>query len=434
MNFKYSKELFLIGIIFMLLSCNSLGLLPQKTQIEKNEEINNSPITSTSSQYPIVDTNQEKCFDVSGVQISCMQTGQDAQYKTLSPSFLDNNDGTVSDHITKLVWQQTADINGDGKVNYDDKMSQSDAISYCENLTLAKKSDWRLPDIKSIYSLIDFNGKDISAYDEEDSKLTPFINNYVFGFGYGDRSKKERLIDAQWATSTKYVSNTMNGNNTMFGLNFADGRIKGYPLTARGKDKKFYVQCVRGNENYGKNNFINNKDGTITDLATNLMWQKNDNGLGVKWSDALEYCENSREAGYSNWKLPDAKELQSIVDYTRSPDTSNSAAINSVFNATPIINENKQKDFAFYWSSTSHENMSNARNAVYISFGRALGYFHGFYLDVHGAGAQRSAPKDISQINVKQNGFKVVNGAIIRGPQGDVIRGLNFARCVRNIK
>ena len=177
MNFKYSKELFLMGIISKLLSCNSLGLIPQKTQIEKNEEINNSPITSTSSQYPIVDTNQEKCFDVSGVQISCMQTGQDAQYKTLSPSFSDNNDGTVSDHITKLVWQQTADINGDGKVNYDDKMSQSDAISYCENLTLAKKSDWRLPDIKSIYSLIDFNGKDISAYDEEDSKLTPFINN-----------------------------------------------------------------------------------------------------------------------------------------------------------------------------------------------------------------------------------------------------------------
>ena len=37
-------------------------------------------------------------------------------------------------------------------------------------------------------------------------------------------------------------------------------------------------KCVRGNENYGKNNFINNKDGTITDLATNLMWQKK-NGL-----------------------------------------------------------------------------------------------------------------------------------------------------------
>ena len=246
--------------------------------------------------------------------------------------------------------------------------------------------------------------------------------------------KKERLIDAVWATSTKYVSNTMNGNNTMFGVNFADGKIKGYPLTARGKDKKFYVQCVRGNENYGKNNFIDNKDGTITDLATNLMWQKNDNGLGVKWSDALEYCENSIEAGYSNWKLPDAKELQSIVDYTRSPDTSNSASINSVFNATSIINEDKQKDFASYWSSTSHENMTNAKNAVYISFGRALGYFHGFWIDAYGAGAQRSAPKDISQINIKQNGFKVVNGAIILGQQGDVIRGLNFARCVRNIK
>lgn len=78
--------------------------------------------------------------------------------------------------------------------------------------------------------------------------------------------------------------------------------------------------------------------------------------------------------------------------------------------------------------------MTNAKNAVYISFGRALGYFHGFWIDAYGAGAQRSAPKDISQINIKQNGFKVVNGAIILGQQGDVIRGLNFARCVRNIK
>ena len=43
-----------------------------------------------------------------------------------------------------------------GKFNYDDKMSQKWYNIILRNLTLAKKSDWRLPDIKSIYSLIDF--------------------------------------------------------------------------------------------------------------------------------------------------------------------------------------------------------------------------------------------------------------------------------------
>jgi hypothetical protein len=419
----------------LLLACNFSDLILKTTKINKKEDINKiSSTTTRTSQYNIVDTNQENCFDVSGKEISCKDTGQDAQYTTLKATYSNNNDGTITDHITKLVWQQSADTNGDNKINYKDKMRLNDALSYCQNLKLAEKTDWRLPDIKSMYSLIDFNGKDVSGYDNNDmSKLVPFINNYVFGYEYGDTSKKERIIDAQWATATKYVSNTMNGYNTMFGVNFADGRIRAYPLTMGSKDKKFYVQCVRGNEDYGKNNFLDNNDGTINDIATNLMWQKNDNGVGVKWNDALQYCENSTISGYTDWKLPDAKELQSIVDYSRSPQTSNSASINSIFNATSIINENQEKDYGSYWSSTSHKNMMNAANAVYVSFGRTVGYVHGFWLDVHGAGAQRSGPKDISLVDTKKYGFKVVNGAIIHGPQGGILRGLNFVRCVRSI-
>ena len=48
------------------------------------------------------------------------------------------------------------------------------------------------------------------------------------------------------------------------------------------------------------------------------------------------------------------KELQSIVDYTRSPDTTRSAAIDPIFGTTPIRNGLGQKDYAFYWSSTTH--------------------------------------------------------------------------------
>lgn len=65
--------------------------------------------------------------------------------------------------------------------------------------------------------------------------------------------------------------------------------------------------------------------------------------------------------------------------------------------------------------------------AVYVSFGEALGYMksEGIYLelDVHGAGAQRSDPKygDPASSEYEYG----------RGPQGDVVRILNFVRVVR---
>jgi len=74
--------------------------------------------------------------------------------------------------------------------------------------------------------------------------------------------------------------------------------------------------------------------------------------------------------------------------------------------------------------------MQNGANGVYISFGRALGYMNGAWLDVHGAGAQRSDPKDIDTVDTTM--YSVVDGAYTHGPQGDVVRGKNLVRCVRS--
>ncbi len=222
----------------------------------------------------------------------------------------------------------------------------------------------------------------------------------------------------------------MEGNETVFGVNFADGRIKGYPIELPGgKEKTFYVLFVRGNPQYGKNRFVDNKDGTVTDKATGLMWSKEDSGYGMKWRDALDWVQKkNRESylSYSDWRLPNAKELQSIVDYTRSPDTTNSAAIDPIFDCTEITNEAGEPDYPYYWTSTTHVNMIGGQNAVYIAFGRALGWMkssNGDFklLDVHGAGAQRSDPKT-GKLSDYPHG---------RGPQGDVVRIYNFVRLVR---
>ena len=81
----------------------------------------------------------------------------------------------------------------------------------------------------------------------------------------------------------------------------------------------FYFRHVRGNTNYGINSYSDNGNGTISDNATGLMWMQNDNAQAISWENALSFAENFESAGFSDWRLPTSKELQSIVDYSRSP-------------------------------------------------------------------------------------------------------------------
>ena len=82
--------------------------------------------------------------------------------------------------------------------------------------------------------------------------------------------------------------------------------------------------------------YTDNGDGTISNLATGLMQQKADDVKGRDWQEALAYAENFELASHSDWRLPNAKELQSIVDYSRSPQTTSSPAINTIFGTTEI--------------------------------------------------------------------------------------------------
>ena len=395
--------------------------------------ISDGSADSSSTTYSIVDTDQGVCYDNSGV-INCPSEGeafygQDAQYNGTAASYTDNGDGTVTDNVTGLVWRQDTDTDGDGDMDAADKLSATSAGQYCENLSYAGYDDWTLPTIKQLYSLMDFSGMDPSGYEGSDtSGLVPFIDTDTFDFAYGDTDAGERIIDSQYASSTYYVSDK--DEELLFGVNFADGRIKGYGITLRGQDKTFSVACVRENDSYGVNDFVDNSDGTISDNATGLMWSQDDSGAdapgGLNWEEALAYAEAQNTAnylGYSDWRLPSVKELQSIVDYDRSPDTTDSAAIDPLFKTTIVPNEEGVVDYDFYWSGTTHANWtSNSGNAgAYVSFGRGLGYMGGEWVDIHGAGSQRSDPK-----TGDPNEFPTG-----RGPQGDAIRIYNTVRLVR---
>ncbi|MCP4367561.1 MAG: DUF1566 domain-containing protein, partial [Deltaproteobacteria bacterium] len=271
--------------------------------------------------YVVVDTAQSKFYndqtEIYSPTEGADYYGQDALFDGNQSNYTITENGLlVYDNNTKLTWLKRPDLNGDGEINASDKLSLTDAEAFCAILNNANYSgynDWRLPTIKELYSLIVFKGTDPVLSGDDTSGLIPFIDTNYFDFEYGDTSAGERIIDAQYLSSTQYVSTTMNGDATVFGVNFADGRIKGYPIT-----KTFYLICVRGNNSYGNNNYTDNGNGTISDSSTGLMWSQTDSSAGLNWKDALAWVQSKNAAnflGHNDWRLPNSKELQSIVDY-----------------------------------------------------------------------------------------------------------------------
>jgi len=377
------------------------------------QQVDDSTRTTASGRYPIVHTHVVLAYNntgaVQGMQESDDFYGQDAQYIINAPSYQAHGDGTVTDVVTGLMWQQ----------DMGDKMTMEEALQKLTDLNTGKYNDWRIPSIKELFSLADYSGR---VFGDESVKL--FIDTNYFHHPLGNAGKGEREIDAQTWSGTDYRGKTMVNDVSRFGFNFVDGRIKSYPVTDPGTrmPNKLYFRFVRGNTDYGKNNFTDNGDGTITDGATGLMWQKADNGQAVHWQAALSYARNLTLANHNDWRLPTVKELQSIVDYTRSVQQNNAAAIDPLFGISSIKDPDGKKNYPFFWSATTLLDGPNPGNqAAYVCFGNATGKVNGQLVDAHGAGAVRSDPKQGSTNDYPK----------YFGPQGDIQYVYNYVRCVR---
>ncbi len=402
------KAIFRITILMFsavaLVSCKN-----DKTKKSKNV---NSVEQLKSNNYVQVATGQTLLYDNDGKVLSDITEGdpfygQDANYLIgKKMSYKNNNDGTVTDLNTGLMWQEIPTSEG---------FDLQGASDYSENLELGGYNDWRMPTAKELYSISDF------------SSGWPYLDTNYFSLVDNEHVDKSE----QYWSSNKYVGHTKEGRyNAAFGVNHATGHIKAYAAAAPddkeerqgappnrqppprqkapengeqpdGKRPKGdrpmgnpllkHVRAVRGSI-YGTNDFQDNKNGTITDKNTGLMWSKNDSEKGFDWENSLSYAENSELAGFSDWRLPNVKELQGIVDYSYAPNAKDTTkvgpAIDPIFNCTPITNEASTKDYAYYWTSTSaHVRKGEPYYyAWYVAFGMAV---NNEGEDFHGAGAVR---------------------------------------------
>jgi len=105
------------------------------------------------------------------------------------------------------------------------------------------------------------------------------------------------------------------------------------------------------------------RDGSVvTDNTTGLQWQDDAIGSTMNWKSAIEQCENLTLDGHSDWRLPNLKELTSIVDDTRFDPS--------------IDTDTFQHVASFYcWSSTTYA--GNSSNAWRVYFGN--GYQYSYY-------------------------------------------------------
>ena len=74
--------------------------------------------------------------------------------------------------------------------------------------------------------------------------------------------------------------------------------------------------------------YTDHGNGTVTDTRTGLMWKQCAEGLSgascqtgsaqtFTWADALAHADASAFAGYTDWRLPNVRELSSLVEDCR---------------------------------------------------------------------------------------------------------------------
>lgn len=245
-------------------------------------------------------------------------------------SYTNNYDGTILDDNSKLTWQQQDDAT---------LRVQSDAVNYCNNLTLSGQDDWRLPTVHELKDIVDYSN-------------SPAINSL---FSVSSTSVTLRwIIFSETIEIDEYWSSTPSPNAADYNkvVNFKNGEVSIPPSLSSleqtvGNTRMHFTRCTRGLPVISSN-FKDNGDDTITDQDARLIWQKTEAAI-MNWYEAAAHCT-------SPWRVPNVKELQSLLSHTILDD--GTAKLNTVFFPNAVAN--------YYWSSTI--DASSSSKAWRVSF------------------------------------------------------------------
>ncbi len=263
-------------------------------------------------------------------------TNQTGRYVIANPGV----NATVQDTLTGLVWEQT--VNGTS-VTWNVSAPASSAQGYCSNLTKGGYTDWRVPNVVELQSLVDY------------TLGNPGVPINIGAF-------PSPLSGHFWASSIYVASQTNSWN-----IYFINSGVTGY-VTTQTAITSNVVRCVRGTQYNISTRFTDENDATLTggstqvkDQVTRLIWQRSQAPSTYNWTSAQSYCNITLTLGSQSWRLPTVKELTTIVDYTVYNPSINGTA----FPSTTV---------SYFWSSTPVAGV-----AGYAWF---VGFYGGFLLNV----------------------------------------------------
>ena len=160
-------------------------------------------------------TGQKKCYDEAGTEIPCAGTRQDGDLQTGLPApvprFANNNDGTVTDNLTGLVWLK--DANCVPRQLWADALSSVKALKsgMCNLTDGSTAGSWRLPNILELESLVD-----ISNVAPALPSGHPFINVQPSGY-WSSTTNAFHVIRARYVY---FANGAVNGADKATDLNF----------------------------------------------------------------------------------------------------------------------------------------------------------------------------------------------------------------------
>ncbi|MBB1125684.1 DUF1566 domain-containing protein [Thiospirillum jenense] len=209
------------------------------------------------------------------------------------------DDGGLRDQDHNYSWYDSNSTDGNlgtnsGGVCFESGRCDMEKFVYDVNSTeLCGFSDWRMPTVKELGGIVHL------------LRIGPAIDDVYFPNTYS-------TSHAHFWTAARYAADP----NFFWAVSFYQGETGAISGLS-------HIRLVRGES--AADVFIDNDDGTVTQLNTGLMWSKCNAGLTgndctgdpltMNWSEALNAAAQSTLGNYTDWRLPNIKELQALVEY-----------------------------------------------------------------------------------------------------------------------
>jgi hypothetical protein len=300
-------------------------------------------------------------------QVFLARTGQTARYAAgddgdietgvawPTPRFIDNMDGTVTDELTGLMWLKDGECLGIGiwqgeAYHAIDSLNFDPRGSGCQDYTRSYQ-DWRLPNVNELESLVHAGQHNTSTW------LNSLVFTGVQARYYWTSTTNPQALGSAWCVNMwngpvdpqekRFYQRlwAVRGETSQPALVWTTGQVTSHRPRDDGD--------LQEGAPWPRPRFFFSSNVVSTDLLTGLVWLRdagtsgtgNCDGGTKTWQEALDYieCLNSNNyLGVSDWRLPNRKELFSLIDREqRNP---------------PLPSDHYFQDvqLGYYWTSTTY--------------------------------------------------------------------------------